>query len=140
MDADTRYGTVNAVARIRDVVVDCRHPASLARFWAAVLDGYAVAPYDDEELARLRGIGINDPEDDPSVLVERPGTAPRFFFQLVPEPKTVKNRVHLDLDADDPAAEKARLIGLGATVVAEYEGDHVTLADPEGNEFCLMYG
>jgi hypothetical protein len=131
---------VDVVARIRDVVVDCGHPAALARFWARVLDGYDVAPYDDEELARLRGIGIDDPEDDPSVLVERPGTYPRLFFQLVPEAKTVKNRLHLDLDADDPAAEKVRLIGLGATVVAEYEGDHVVLADPEGNEFCLMYG
>jgi hypothetical protein len=131
---------LDGVARIRDVVVDCRHPASLARFWAQVLDGYAVAPYDDEELQRLRGLGINDPEDDPSVLVERPGTHPRFFFQLVPEPKTVKNRLHLDLDADDPAAERRRLIGLGATVVAEFEGDHVVLADPEGNEFCLMDG
>jgi hypothetical protein len=128
------------MARIRDVVVDCRHPAGLARFWAEVLDDYAVAPYDDEELARLRGLGVDDPEDDPSVLVERAGPPPRFFFQLVPEPKTVKNRLHLDLDADDPAAELARLRGLGATVVAEYEGDHVVLADPEGNEFCLMYG
>jgi hypothetical protein len=126
------------VARIRDVVVDCRHPASLARFWAAVLDGYEVAPYDEEELQRLRGIGVHDPEDDPTVLVERPGTHPRLFFVLVPEPKTVKNRVHLDLDADDPAAEKARLLGLGATVVAEYD-DNTVLADPEGNEFCLMH-
>ena len=65
---------------------------------------------------------------------------PRILFQLVPEPKTVKNRVHIDLDADDPAAEKARLLGLGATVVAEYAGEHIVLADPEGNEFCLMYG
>lgn len=126
------------MARIRDVVVDCGHPASLARFWAEVLDGYAVAPYDDEELERLRGIGVFDPEDDPSVLVEKPGTYPRFFFQVVPEPKTVKNRVHIDLDADDPEAEKRRLLALGATIVAEYD-EHATLADPEGNEFCVMY-
>ena len=126
------------MARIRDVVVDCRHPASLARFWAAVLDGHDVAPYDEEELERLRGIGVHDPEDDPNVLVEKPGTYPRYFFVLVPEPKTVKNRVHLDLDADDPAAETARLVGLGATVVAVYD-DNTVLADPEGNEFCLMH-
>jgi Glyoxalase-like domain len=56
------------LARIRDVVFDCRHPASLARFWAATLDGYAVAPYDDAELERRRGQGMFAPEDDPTVL------------------------------------------------------------------------
>ena len=50
------------MARIGDVVFDCRHPAALARFWASVLDGYAVAPYDEAELARLRQLGIDDPE------------------------------------------------------------------------------
>jgi hypothetical protein len=126
-----------AMARIHDVVIDSRHPASLARFWAATLDGYAVAPYDDEELARLRAEGIFDPEDDPSVLVEAgPGVRPRFFFQLVPESKVVKNRVHLDLLADDLPAEVARLVSLGASVHAERDG-WVQLADPEGNEFCV---
>ena len=75
------------MARIRDVVFDCRHPASLARFWAAVLDDYAVAPYDDAELDRLRAMGVDDVEDDPAVLVEAPGRVPRLFFQRVPEPK-----------------------------------------------------
>ncbi|HEU4947457.1 MAG TPA: VOC family protein [Kribbella sp.] len=121
------------MARIRDVVVDCRHPASLARFWAAVLDGYDVAPYDQAELDRLRTLGIEDPEDDPSVLVEAPGVSPRFFFQLVREQKTVKNRVHLDLRDD----RLDRLLDLGARVVQRH-GGHVVLADPEGNEFCLM--
>ena len=46
------------MARLHDVVFDSRHPASIARFWAAVLDGYGVAPYDEAELARLRGMGI----------------------------------------------------------------------------------
>ncbi|TLW91054.1 VOC family protein [Saccharomonospora piscinae] len=125
------------MARIRDVVVDCRHPASLARFWAAVLDGYDVAPYDDTELERLRGIGVDGPEDDPSVLVEPPdGGGPRMFFNAVPEHKIVKNRLHLDLDADDVAGELTRLLGLGATVIAD--GEDMVLADPEGNEFCLL--
>ena len=76
------------MASFGDVVFDCAHPASLARFWAAALDGYAVAPYDDAELARLAERGITDPEDDPSVLVEPPGPgAPRLFFTLVPEGK-----------------------------------------------------
>jgi hypothetical protein len=50
-----------AMARLHDVTFDNRHPASIARFWAAALDGYQVAPYDDAELARLRGKGIFDP-------------------------------------------------------------------------------
>ncbi|MBA3309232.1 MAG: VOC family protein [Nocardioidaceae bacterium] len=126
------------MAWIQDVVVDCRHPAEVARFWAAVLDDYAVAPYDRAELERLRGQGIDDPEDDPTVLVEAPpGVTPRFFFQLVPEPKTVKNRVHLDLRCNDVAVEVERLVELGARAVADHS-DFVVLADPEGNEFCLL--
>jgi hypothetical protein len=126
------------VAKIRDVVVDCAHPASLARFWAAALDDYQVAPYDEAELARLRSTGIDDPEDDPTVLVEAgSGVRPRLFFQLVPEHKIVKNRVHLDLASPDVDAEVARLVALGASVVARYDG-WVTLADPEGNEFCVQ--
>ncbi|MGW4827069.1 VOC family protein [Amycolatopsis japonica] len=89
------------MARLRDVVFDCRHPASLARFWAAALDGYEVAPYDEEELDRLRSLGFSGPEEDPSVLVEA-ASGPRLFFNLVPEAKLV------------------------------------VLADPEGNEFCLV--
>jgi len=58
------------MARLHDVVFDSRHPASAARFWAAALDDYEVAPYDEAELERLRTMGIFDPEDDPSVLVE----------------------------------------------------------------------
>jgi hypothetical protein len=137
--ADARPGSWEAevVASIQDVVVDCRHPASLARFWAAALDGYAVAPYDDAELARLRARGVLDPEDDPTVLVEAaPGVRPRLFFQLVPEPKVVKNRVHLDLRAADLPAEVARIIRLGGSVLSEHDG-WVVLADPEGNEFCV---
>ena len=126
------------MAHLRDVIVDCHHPASLARFWAAVLDGYQVAPYNEQELERLRGEGIFDPEDDPSVLVEAgEGVRPRFFFQLVPEAKTVKNRLHLDLSTDDRVAEVRRLTALGARVIGEHEG-WTTLADPENNEFCVF--
>ncbi|HEX5120238.1 MAG TPA: VOC family protein [Pseudonocardiaceae bacterium] len=123
------------MATIHDIVVDCDHPASQARFWAATLDGYAIAPYDEAELARLRANGINDPEDDPTVLVEA-NAGPRFFFQAVPEPKTVKNRVHLDLRAEDRAAEVRRLVNLGATIAHEFK-DWTLLEDPEGNEFCV---
>lgn len=126
------------MARLRDVVVDCRHPASLARFWAALLDGHAVAPYDEAELARLRAAGVASPEDDPTVLVQAAGGAgPRYWFQRVPEAKTAKNRVHLDLACEDLAAEVARAVSLGARVLAE-RPELVVLADPEGNEFCLL--
>ena len=70
------------------------------------------------------------------------GGAPRVLFQLVPEPKTVKNRVHLDVrvGAEQVADEVARLTARGATVLHEgQQGPYrwVTMADPEGNEFCL---
>ena len=128
------------MARLRDVIFDCRHPASLARFWAAVLDEYQVAPYDHDELERLRSMGILDPEDDPTVLVERTsGASPRLWFQRVPEVKLVKNRVHIDLEADDVDAELERLLELGATLAPEQANDGlVVLLDPEGNEFCLL--
>ena len=122
---------------LHDVVVDASHPAAVARFWAAALDGYSVAPYDDAELARLRAMGISGPEDDPSVFVIPRGNGPRLCFQLVPETKHVKNRVHLDLRATDVAAEVVRLTELGARVLARYES-HTLLADVEGNEFCVF--
>lgn len=128
------------MAVIRDIVLDCRHAAALARFWALVLDDYEVAPYDDEELARLRSLGITDLEDDPTVLVEGPSGAPRLWFQSVPEAKTVKNRVHLDVAAADLREEVARLIALGATRYepSSAQDDLVVLCDPEGNEFCVV--
>lgn len=75
---DWRTRQTVRMAALADIVFDARHPAALARFWAAVLDGYDVAPYDDAELERLRSIGVDDVEDDPTVLVESPGQYPRF--------------------------------------------------------------
>jgi Glyoxalase-like domain len=141
------FGENRRMNRIRDVVFDSPHPASIARFWAAALDDYQVAPYDDAELERLRAKGIYDVNDDPTVLVEpaaaaQPGSdaanTVRLFFQLVPESKIVKNRLHLDITADDPAAEIDRLIKLGARMFASQE--HLTtLTDPDGNEFCVLH-
>ncbi|MGH2685152.1 MAG: VOC family protein [Actinomycetota bacterium] len=129
------------MAALHDIVFDCAHPASLARFWAAALDGYDVAPYDDAEIERLRAAGIDDVEDDPGVLVEGPAGAPRLYFQLVPEGKVAKNRVHLDLRCADLDAEVGRLLALGATIAWEEVQPpgyrNVTLRDVEGNEFCL---
>ncbi len=123
------------MTRLRDIVIDCRHPASLARFWAAALDGYEVAPYDEEALDYLHAQGVFDPEDDPTVLVKGPSGAPSLWFQKVPEPKSAKNRVHLDLVAAE--GELERLLSLGASVV-ERQPEWLVLGDPEGNEFCLF--
>lgn len=127
------------MARIHDVVIDCQHPASLARFWAGVLDGYSVAPYDDAELERLQALGIDDPEDDPTVLVEAPGATPRVWLQRVPETKVAKNRVHLDLRSSEPDEEVDRLLGMGARLAVEQPNPGlIVLQDPEGNEFCVL--
>ena len=128
------------MAHLGDIVIDCQHPASLARFWQAALDDYAIAPYDDAELARLAALGVADTEDDPTVLLERiDGAHPRLWFQAVPEAKVVKNRLHLDLQASDPEAEAQRLTALGATrSPTQPAANIIAMADPEGNEFCLI--
>lgn len=121
------------MAKLKDVVFDCRHAASLARFWEAALESYTIRPYDDDEIERLAGLGLT-PETDPTVALD--GTGPTLFFQEVSESKTVKNRLHLDLATHDRASEVERLLGLGAAVLTVYE-DHTILTDPEGNEFCI---
>jgi len=85
-------------------------------------------------------MGLDGPEEDPSVLVEGPVGSPRLWFQAVPESKTVKNRVHLDLSTTDVAAEVQRLIDLGAGPFypPSPEDGLVVLRDPEGNEFCVV--
>jgi len=106
------------MAVLADIVIDCQHPAALARFWADALDGYEVAPYDDDEISRLADRGITDLEDDPTVLVEAVA-GPRLWFQKVPESKTVKNRIHIDVRSSNRPAEVERLLSLGATVLSE---------------------
>ena len=131
-----------AGVRIDAIVFDCGDAAPLARFWAAAL-GWSIAPYDEDELERLASKGVYDPEDDPSVMLEPPEDSelPAIFFTEVPESKVVKNRVHLDLMADDDVEDEiVRLEGLGATVRnwAEEDGNvWCVMLDPEGNEFCV---
>jgi len=120
-------------ARLKEIVFDCRHAAPLARFWAALLDGYAVRPYDDEELARLAALGLT-PETDPVVMVDGPG--PTLCFHEI-ERGRVQGRLHLDLQVGDRNAERARALALGASMIREADGYSV-LADPEGNHFCLV--
>jgi hypothetical protein len=129
---------------IEQIVVDCARPAALARFWCEVLPDYEIAPYDDEEIERLRSIGIDDIEDDTGViLILKKAAGVRHAglevcFQQVPEGKTAKNRVHLDVKLRD-RRHLERLVANGASVVGTYDnGDRVVLADPEGNEFCAL--
>ena len=118
---------------VKAIVIDCHEAPRLARFWASLLDGYAVRTYDNAEIARLAARGLT-PESDPTVAVDGPG--PTLFFQQVQEPKLAKNRLHLDIEVSDRSAEVERQTANGATVIAQFESWSV-LRDPEGNEFCL---
>ena len=128
------------MAYVKDVVFDCRHAGTLARFWADALDGYSVAPYDEAEVARLRSQGIDDLIDDPTVCLISPDSPIRVWFQTVADPKTVKNRLHLDLACKDRSdLEIERLVQLGATRHPNQSNEMlVVLLDPEGNEFCVL--
>ncbi len=122
------------MARIRDIVIDSLDPPALARFWAAVLDGYAVRAYDAAEIARLASIG-RTPETDPAVAVDGPG--PTIFLQQVSESKPARNRLHFDLVGAPREEEVERICTLGATLRDERD-TYSVLQDPEGNEFCVL--
>jgi hypothetical protein len=116
------------VASVVDTLtVDCADPRRVAAFWCAAL-GYELADVDDEDAL------IRDPLARGWPLL----------FQLVPEGKRTKNRLHLDLTPPDTMqAEVDRLTAAGATVqgrVDEGEGFWTVLLDPEGNEFCVLRG
>ena len=116
---------------IGEVVIDCADHGAVVDFWQAALGDYERHQVNEQYVALVPA-----PSGTPA-----PGR-PVLLFQRVPEPKIVKNRVHLDLRAapGELAAETARLVSLGATVLAERSlGDlrWVVLADPEGNELCV---
>jgi len=108
-----------------NVVIDCADHAVVVPFWEAAL-GWTSQRINDQFVALRapadRKVGFD------------------ILFQKVPEPKTAKNRAHIDFDAGDMEAEVARLVGLGGSVVAQHNlGDFrwTIVADPEGNEFCV---
>jgi hypothetical protein len=121
------------MGRLQEIVFESRSAPTLARFWAAALDFYAVRPYDRAEIERLAALGLT-PETDPTVLVDGPG--PSLCFHQVPERNYTNNRVHLDIAAPDRAAEVERLLALGARVQREADG-YTVMLDPEGNQFCV---
>lgn len=122
------------MAQLHSITIDAQHPASLARFWAAVLEGYAVRAYDEAELSRLAALGLT-PETDPTVMVDGPG--PTLCFQKMPGKTTGRNRWHVDLKAETLDGEVDRLCALGATV-RELRNGWTTVLDPEGNPFCVL--
>ena len=140
------------------LVIDCADPEPLAQFWAEALH-YVLAPpptgFDTWD-EFYRSIGV--PEDELGIgtdsIVDPHGEGPRIWFQVVPEKKSIKNRLHIDVRASEGRetplearrerveAEAARLVSLGATRLRtnSQDGlDHyaVAMADPEGNEFDI---
>ena len=142
-------------ARELQVTFDAADPGAQARFWAEAL-GYEVQPPPPpyatwDEALDAWGVPAEE-RNGRSAVVHPAGHGPRLFFQRVPEGKTAKNRVHLDVRAAPGLqgerrmaaleAEADRLVGLGATRVRRHEPDpssagHIVMQDPEGNEFCL---
>ena len=113
------------VGRFHLIVIDSVDPARIAPFWSALLGVEERGWFTEDYLLLSDGGGI----------------APRIAFQRVPEPKSVKNRVHVDLDVDDLNVAVARVIELGGSLVAgerELNGSRwCVVADPEGNELCV---
>lgn len=114
---------------LQNMAIDCADAYELARFWSAVT-GYPVHPEDR-------------PGDTEAQVLLPAG--PLLHFNQVPEPKTVKNRIHLCLRPETSREEEVeRLLGLGATLVADRRNPDgsgwVVLADPEGNELCVLRG
>ena len=114
------------LARFRDLCIDANDPATVGAFWATVLGRTA------EEAGQGDGT-------TPDVFLEAGADGgPSIYVNGVPEPKTVKDRLHVDVTLE-PGQEIADLLRLGATVVAEpAEQRWWVLADPEGNEFCAF--
>ena len=114
---------------IENITMDCADPYALAAFWSQVT-GWTEDP----------GNG-NAPDDEEAVLLSPSGMA--LLFVVVPEPKVVKNRVHLDVAPTEGTRDQEveRLLGIGATLVDDRRrpdgSGWVVLADPEGNEFCV---
>ncbi|NOX29405.1 MAG: VOC family protein [Actinobacteria bacterium] len=111
-----------ATAQIQHITIDCANPQRLAAFWSTVLGREVVDDW---------GVFVRLAPDDA-------GT--RLAFQLVPEAKSLKNRVHLDLSTDSVGAAVSEFKDLGATVVgtnSEAGITWTTMQDPEGNEFCV---
>lgn len=109
--------------QLHAVTIDCRDTATMARFWSGVLGGT-----------------VHDSGNGYVAVEQVPGLTGRLLFQAVPEDRVGKNRLHLDLTADNPHDEITRMVDLGAVIVDERSDSEFNwwvLADPEGNLFCI---
>jgi predicted enzyme related to lactoylglutathione lyase len=115
--------------RFQAVCIDTTDPARLAAFWREAIGWRQTFAEHDQVVL------------EPPAGSKEDGVVPDLLFLRVPEPKGGKNRLHIDLRPDDQAAEVARLQALGATRIDVGQGPEVTwvvLADPDGNEFCVL--
>ena len=129
------------------VVFDCRDPDALASFWAEVLGYEKQWTWDEETIRAMKAEGLREDQvNQRCAIVDPAGRRPRIYFQRVPEPKTVKNRLHLDLhvgrDQVNAVAWEleslgARRVGLHDEAFGPFQDFSITMQDPEGNEFCL---
>lgn len=122
--------------KVACVAFDCADALTVGRFWSAATG----RPLDPEATSEFASIGFHARRNREGWAPVDHDADPTWLFAQVPEPKTIKNRVHLDVIAADPEAELARLIELGATRIAdraEYGFGWIFMADPEGNEFDL---
>ncbi|WP_433663858.1 VOC family protein [Nocardia sp. CA-128927] len=121
-------------SKFTELAIDCADPNGLAQFWCSVL-GYEVLDQDDETVS-IGSPLVPEGKDHPGPV------PPTLTFALVPEGKTVKNRLHIDVNPTDrdQDEEVRRLLDLGARYADVGQGDTswVVLADPEGNEFCVL--
>jgi hypothetical protein len=134
------------------IVVDCADPGALGRFWMRALDYAERPPPPGYPSWAAYDAAVGGPGDEAGFMIVDPdGVGPTVFFQPVPEPKTVKNRVHLDIRVGGQGSYEQRwrriqdgvapLVALGATELRRHpdpEDYFIVLADPEGNEFCLV--
>lgn len=142
---DSRESTVKL--RWYTVVIDCLDPHAQARWWAGALDGQIVYEADDEVVVIPGGLPEGYDHTVPIPAEQWHRQQPGLVFVTVPEGKEVKNRLHLDLaphTEDDREAQIRRLLDSGATRVDvgqdEQQVGWTVLADPEGNEFCILDG
>ena len=130
-------------SRLTETAIDCADPMRLAEFWCAALGYQVLHVEDDEEFVEI-GPERSERTDAEFLEAVRRGPVPSSVtFAKVPEAKTVKNRLHLDLSPIDcsQAEEVARLEGLGARRADVGQGDDVSwvvMEDPQGNEFCVL--
>ena len=143
LSAETRCGVALRV----DLTFDCADAEALAPFWKLAL-GYVDEPPPAPFTTREEwAASFGEPEEDEgggAWLHDPSGAGPRLVLLEVPEPKVAKNRLHMDVRVGRSADQWTRigakvdeLVRAGGRVLATFEGHHVVMADPEGNEFCV---